>query len=376
MIYLDNAATTKLDEICLDVIKEFSINKFFNPSALYKPALDNKILINKAKENIKNLLNTNLDVIFTSSGTESNNMVFFTTLRKKSSNIVLSEIEHPSVREAALEMRNRGYDVRFVKVDNTGKVDEKDFLEKIDENTKLVSVMHVCNETGVINDIKKLNQLAKRKNKEIIFHSDATQAIGKIKIDLDDLGVDLYSFSFHKINGPKGIGVLLTRKNLVKPLLFGGGQENNLRPSTENIAYIFASEKILKNKIKNLDSNYNKLKDLELYTIEKLKNLNLEIIRNDQNIFSPYIISFFLKNIRGEIMLHALEEKEIYVGTGSACSSNKKESSYVKEALNKKGEESLSMLRISFSISTDKEEIDIFIKELEDSINILKEIYN
>lgn len=373
MIYLDNAATTVLDDLCLNQIVDYSKNKFFNPSALYKPSLQNKIEINKAKENIKKLLNTSHDVIFTSSGTESNNLAILTTIRRKTSNIVVSQIEHSSIREAALEMKNRGYDVRFVKVTNTGKIDEEDFLLKIDKNTELVSIMHVNNETGIINDIKKLNILAKKKNNNLIFHSDGTQAIGKINVDLDNLGIEMYSFSFHKINGPKGIGALITKKNLIKPLFFGGGQENGLRPSTENIAYIFAAEKILENKVKNLEKNFKYLKTIEEYTLSKLKKFDLEIIRDDNN-FSPYIISFFLKNIRGEIMLHALEEKEIYVATGSACSSNKKDSKYVKEALNKKGEYGLNMLRISFSPDTKKEEIDIFIKELYNSINFLKDI--
>lgn len=243
MIYFDNASTTRCSDESVQIITNYASKDYFNPSSAYKNAIEIKNDIENARKTILKSLRAADDskLIFTSSGTESDNLAIFGCRKSNKSRIIISASEHAAVYNSAMELRNRGFDVCLCPVDSMGVVDCNAFSQLVSEDTSLISIIHSSNETGGVNDIKTLCSIAKAANPKVIFHSDGVQAFGKIPVDVTSLGVDLYSVSGHKINAPKGIGALYVRKGLhINPILFGGGQENGLRSSTENVGGILA----------------------------------------------------------------------------------------------------------------------------------------
>lgn len=359
MIYLDNAATTKCSNKTLEIYRDFSQIDYFNPSSTYKQAVRIKSLINNCRDEILKTLKGEGKIIFTSSGTESNVTSLIGAKKKPGSKILISALEHSAIFETSLELKKRGFEVIVCPVDSSGKIILEKYIELLDKNISLISIIHVNNETGTINDIKKLVQLAKSVSNSIIFHSDGVQAVGKINVDLNDLGVDLYSFSAHKIGGAKGCGALFIKNNIiVNPILFGGGQEFNLRPSTENVAGIVSLKEAILEKQIHLEDNFAKIslisQDLFCY-LNSIEGINLI----STNWGSPYIVTFTSKYIRGEVMQHILENYDILIGTGSACSSNKK-TKRTASALGLTGKLAEGVIRLSFSCENTIEEINIF----------------
>ncbi len=322
MIFLDNASTTKIYDESLKEYVFQSEQNYFNASSLYKAGSDVLKQINKARETIIKLLGGSSfdNLIFTSGATESNNMAINGVLRKNMGKLVFSYAEHPAVFNVAKELEKQGYKVEFVKLTKDGIVDEKDYISKLD-GASFISIMHVCNETGAVNDIKNLVKLAKQKNKDIIFHCDGVQAFGKIPVNVYDLGVDLYTISSHKIHGPKGVGALYVRKGInLKPSVFGGGQEFGIRSGTENTCGILAFKKSAEIICKNLKSNYDKVLTLKQEFLKELTtNFNVKINSND--FCSPYIISFSIPKVKAETILHMAEQEGVLISNGSACSS-------------------------------------------------------
>lgn len=361
MVYLDNAGTTKVLTECMDVYLKYQTEEFFNPSAPYHNALVLSKEIKKAREDLIRCLHApDGKIIFTSSGSESNNLALFGSKKMHGSRIIVSKNEHPSVFETAMELKQKGYDVVFCEVDNTGRVDEKKFEELITENTSLVSIMHVNNETGCINDVKKLCRLAKSKNPKIIFHSDGVQAFGKIKVDLTDIGVDLYTISGHKIHAPKGVAGLYVKNGInLRPLIFGGGQEFGIRSSTENVGGILAFTYAAKTAIANIAENFTKIKYLREDLVKFFDET--ECVSIDSDFQSPYILCVAMKYVRGEVMLHSLEKYGIMIGTGSACSS-KKGVKKLPSILKLSAEYENGIIRISFSRFTCENDIEYFKK--------------
>ena len=364
MIFLDNASTTQVSEECAAIVKDYMLNSYFNPSAPYHPSVEISNQMNKWRESILRVLNGDGKFIFTSSGTESDNIALFGTKKPKCSKIIVSAAEHPAVYRCAEELKQRGYEVLYAEVDSGGRVIEDKFIQAIDDNTALVSIMHVNNETGAINDIKNLCKLAKEKNNRIIFHSDGVQAVGKIKFSINDLGVDLYSVSSHKIHAPKGCGGLFIRKGInLRPIIYGGGQEYNVRSSTENIPCIAGFSYSLQKAIEKIDEHLIQAKNCNKILRDELSKYSdqYRIISNEDA--SPYILSFALKFVRGEVMLHSLEKYGIYVGTGSACSNNKSERNRHK-FFNLPPEYEKGVIRVSLSHKTTVNEIYNFINYL------------
>lgn len=375
MIYLDTSATTPMYEEVLDIIKKYGVENYFNPSALYSKALCVKKEIKQAKEKILSLLRGNGDICFTASGTEADNMVMFGSKKFKDCKILVSNVEHSAIYQCAKRLQMQGIDVGFVKTDRFGIVDMDDFVSNLDENVALVSIMHVCNETGGINDIENLCKMTKKVAPKAIFHSDGVQAVGKININLAKLGVDLYSFSAHKFHGMKGVGGLYIKKGVViNPIILGGGQENGLRSATENVGGIISTAFALEKTLKNLDEQKN-FQILE-YLAKSIQEIQPKVIFNtDLQRSVSNILSFALPNTRAEVLVHMLEDNGYIVGTGSACSSSKA-TARIPTALGLPKEYFDGVIRVSIDNMTSMQDIENFVCEFKNQYSILNTFMN
>ena len=378
MIYLDNAATTALDEKCLDIIREYNVERFYNPSALYRKAMESANAIKQARNSIaKSLGVKGEEIIFTASGSEADNIALLCSVRAKSGKVIIGSSEHSAVYNTALELKVRGYDVVFAPCDKFGRTDVGKLEKLIDNTVVLISVMHVCNETGALNDLSAISKIIKAKAPRAIFHSDGVQAYGKIPVNLKSLGVDLYSIRGHKIHAPKGIGALYCRSGLyLRTFVFGGGQENNVRSATENLPSIVAFGYLAEKILPSLTDNYKKTKELRDYLYQKLTdNFENVKINTDLQHSSPYVFSFALNSARGEVLVHCLEDRGIIVGTGSACNSQKS-TKRIPAALGIEGDYAQGMLRVSFNENNTKDDIDAFIDALAQSLEELIKYQN
>lgn len=371
MIYLDNAATTKPSKTALEKADIFNSEKYFNPSALYSGGLNCAKEIKAARESIlKNLGTTNHEVIFTSCGSESDNMAVFCSVKRGV--FVTDKGEHAAIHKCFLELKNRGLKTEFIDLNNDGTVNTNKLYDYIKNNqVDFVSIVHVNNETGAINDINTIAKTIKSINKRIIFHSDGVQAYGKIPYRLSS-DVDLYSISAHKINALKGVGALIRKKGVnISPLILGGGQENGLRSGTENLFGVKVFEYAGQEKYLNLKDNYERIKKIKSNFIDSLDKNIFTIISSENS--SPYVLSISAVGLRGEVIMHSLEQKGIIVGNGSACSS-KNRFSRVIEACGYKNDVLDGVIRISFSSNTTEEETQIAVNELNNAAKKLKGI--
>ena len=357
MIYLDNAATTKPLVEAFERARVYAEEKFYNPSGLYNEgyALQGELKTARSALLSKVADENAFELVFTSCGTESDNQAIFSFARR--GNAVTTDGEHSAVAAAFTELKNRGVaEPRFAPLQKDGRVDVEKLLALIDEKTSFVSVMHVNNELGSINDINAIAKLVKQKNPRTIFHSDGVQAYGKIPFRLAK-EVDLYSLSAHKIGGLKGVGALIKRKSLVlPPYLIGGGQESGRRSGTENTFGIKQFEYAAEAKFAGLQKDFERL---SLYR-EKLWELLDKAVysRLSPKDGTPYILSVSAVGLRGEILLHMANDKGLIVGTGSACSSNAKSRySRVVLACGYDTKTADGVLRLSFSSETTEEEI-------------------
>lgn len=357
MIYLDNAATTKPNEESVRAAEKFILSEYYNPSALYAEGYNLHLEIKKARSNLLSLIadEEKYSLIFTSGGTEADNQAIF--CGGKRGNVVTTYGEHAAVFAAMSELKLRGTEVRFADLNADGSVNVEKLLSLVDENTSLVSVIHVNNETGAINDVNSIAEKVKLKSERTLFHSDGVQAFGKIPFKLSSF-VDLYSVSAHKIGGIKGCGALIKRKQtVIKPYIYGGGQEAGLRSGTENVFAIKCFEHAATSKYRNLKSDYEKVCRFNQILISKLNKSLFKVLSSDKA--SPYIVSVIADGLRGETVMHELNDKGLIVGTGSACSSNsKKRYSRVLLACGLKENMADGALRISFSAENTVQEIE------------------
>ena len=358
MIYLDNAATTQPCKEAFERATSYVTEKFYNPSALYKEGFALQGELKKARSVLLSKIadESVFELVFTSCGTESNNQAIFSFARR--GNAVTTAGEHSAVSAPFAELKARGIaEPRIAPLLPSGKVDVDKLLALIDDKTSFVSVMHVNNEMGAINDVNAIAKLVKAKNPRVIFHVDGVQAYGKLPFRLAK-EIDLYSVSAHKIGGLKGVGGLIKRKSLVLPAyLIGGGQESGRRSGTENtfgiMHFVFAAEK----KFATLREDYQRLC---VYREKLWEGLDKEIyVRLSNEECSPYILSISAIGLRGEVLLHMANDKGLIVGTGSACSSNAK-TRYSKVILACGYDEKTAdgVLRLSFSPNTTEEEVE------------------
>ena len=371
MIYLDNAATTKPSKNALEEAKIFNDEYFFNPSALYTGGVNSAREIKNSKDFILKTLNAfDHDVIFTSCGTESDNTAVFGFAKRGFA--VTDKGEHSAIHKSFLELKNRGVKTEFIDLNLDGSVSTEKLYEFLESNpTNFVSIMHVNNETGAINDINAIAKRVKQINPNTIFHSDGVQAYGKIPYAISK-DVDLYSISAHKINGLKGVGALIKRKKLVMPpYIIGGGQENGLRSGTENVFGIKVFEYSAKEKYEKISENFERLSKIKDYFIKNLDKSIFTILSGENS--SPYILSVATENLRGETIMHCLENKGVIVGNGSACSS-KTPFSRVIESCNVSKKLLNGVIRISFSTETTMEESINAVSIINQTVKELKEI--
>ena len=322
MIYFDNAATTRPNGECLKKAEKYLYNDYFNPSALYAEGYSVQLALREARKNIiENIADSErFDLLFTSCGTEADNTAIFGGAKR--GNVVTTAGEHSAVYACMSELKQRGTEVRLAALNADGSVNTDSLLSLVDEKTSLVSVIHVSNETGAVNDIARLAAAVKKKNKYTLFHSDGVQAYGKIPFRLT-CDIDMYSVSAHKIGGIKGCGALIKRKNLIiKPYIFGGGQENGLRSGTENVFGMKVFEYAAEARYAHIADDFKKAQALRALLKSRLdKSLFTEI--SGENC-SPYILTVGADGVRGETILHEANDNGLIIGTGSACASNEK----------------------------------------------------
>ncbi|WP_029450912.1 cysteine desulfurase family protein [Clostridium algidicarnis] len=375
-IYLDNSATTKpydeVTQILVSTMKEV----YGNPSSSHKLGVMAEKKLNEARDTISHTINCSKEeIIFTSGGSESNNLAIKGFV-KPGNHIITCATEHSSVSNTIKEMERQGVKVTYLSLDTEGKIDLEEIKNSINKDTVLVSLMHVNNETGIIQDLKSIGNIIKEKSHRAKFHVDSVQGFGKLKINVKECNIDLLSASGHKIHAPRGVGFLYIKNQLrPKPLIEGGGQEKGFRAGTENVASIVALALASKMMNDNIKENYIKVNSVKAYFIEKLKEFEGVRINSPlKDEFSPYILNVSFKDIKGEVLLHALEDDDIYVSTGSACSSKNSKESRILKALLVPNDYLEGAIRFSFSEFTTKDEIDYTLQVLKKSLGFLRRV--
>ena len=371
MVYLDYSATTPVERSVLDSFNKVSLDYIGNANSLHRLGMESHSLMEASTKQVADLLGVESEeVIFTSGASESNNLAIFGTVlnyKNRGKHIITTKLEHSSVLEPITYLQKKGYDVDYLNILENGKIDITDLKNKIRDDTILVSISHVNSEVGIIQDINEIGELLKNYPK-IIFHVDGTQAIGKIKVNLDN--IDLCSFSSHKIYGIKGVGTLIKKKNVeLTPIIHGGKSQTKYRSGTPSLALYVSHAKALKLALNDFENKYQHVLNLNKYLKKNLETIN-KVIINSNSECVPHIINISILGIKPETMLHALEEKDIFISTKTACSFDDSLSLSVYE-LTKNKELAKNSLRISLSYLTTKEEIDYFLKTLKDKIEEL-----
>lgn len=364
MLYFDNAATTKISKSSLDAYIEAS-ERFYNPSSLYAESGKTKNLIEECRNHVLKFLKAKpkSTIIFTGSATESNNAVLNSHITRKDKKYIFSAGEHSSIYETAKKYKEQGYNVEFIPLKSNGAINEEQLYKALDETVLFVSIIYVSNETGAINNIKQISNRIKDFNKNIIIHTDAVQALGKVDINLKELNVDYLTLSAHKINGPKGIGALyIAEPNKFKPFITGGGQEMSLRSGTENIPAICA----FKQAIQDLS-----IQDYSNHKQAIINNLKGDYVLVSNNECADNIISICFKGVRGETILHMLEAKGYLIGTGSACNSKAGHNRVLSNIVNKDYIE--GAIRISFGEDITVEDCTNLAIELSNAVKEYRE---
>lgn len=377
-IYLDNAATTKMNDKVFEEMIPYLKDNYGNPSSAYKIGRDNKEIIENARKEVAEILNASpSEIYFTSGGSEADNMALKGIALgniDKGKHIITSKIEHPAVLDTCKELEREGFEISYIGVNENGIVDLTELENKIRKDTILISIMLANNEIGTIQPIKKISKIAKKNN--ILFHTDSVQAVGNIKIDVQDMNIDALSLSAHKFYGPKGIGVLYLRDGIkFRKYLNGGHQERNRRAGTENVAGIVGLSKAMSLSYENLEENNKRIIELRNYFINEIKkNIKKIKINGDLENRLPGNINVSFEFVEADNMLHELDKRGIYISTGSACTTGSIESSHVLRAIGLSDGMAHATIRISIGKYNTKEEIDYAIKCIVEIVNNLRKL--
>ena len=375
IIYLDNASTSKVNPEVLESFNQITNKYFANPSSIHLLGQESHRLLEKSREQILSLLNLkHHEVIFTSGATEANNLAikgYVLANNGRGNHIITTEVEHPSVLATIKSLVNHGYQITVLPVNEKGVIEVNSLKAAIQDNTILVSVMAVNNETGAINPIKEISNLLKDYPK-IAFHVDMTQAIGKIDIPLEN--IDMFSFSGHKIHGLLGSGALIKEKKIVlEPINHGGGQENNYRSGTNTLALSATLAKALRLAINKQKENYQKVSSLRDYLISYLKDNPDKYNLNSFDYNNPYIVNFSLLEHKASVVVEALSNKGIMVSSLSACHSKNEDYSYVVYAMNHNMKLAHNTIRVSFSYENNVDDVNALIRGLKQIVKEIKQ---
>jgi len=369
MIYFDNNATTPIDPAVFEAMQPFLTTFYGNPSSLHRHGRVVKTAIEQARQQVAKLVNVEADqVVFTSGGTEANNLCISAAVCSGKKHILMAATEHPSVIEQVRDLSTHGFMFDELTVDHNGLIFEDGLEVSVRPETGLISIMHSNNETGVIQNISKLASWANKKG--IVFHTDAVQSVGKIGIDFNTLKVNLMSLSGHKINAPKGVGAVIhDKKTALSPLLHGGGQETGLRPGTENVAAIVGFGKAAELAQQGLEQRSEQLVTLQAALEEGLRGVNGLTVVGANTARLPNTSQILMEQVDGEMLLMQLDQKGVAISSGSACSSNSKKPSAVLKAMGYSDALALSAVRVSLGHQNTQQEVLDFISVLKSILN-------
>lgn len=374
MIYLDNSATTRPFDEVIDKMSTCMREEYFNPSAVYAPAMLAGRILTETREAIASQLGGRVKVVFTSGGTEADNLALLGTaraLRGRKGHFITTKVEHPAILETAAELERLGHSVTYIGVDEEGTVDVDALVDAVREDTALVSVMQVNNEVGAVMPIEEISRRVKEKNPRTLIHVDGVQGFMRVPMHMNRMGVDLYSLSGHKIHGPKGIGAL-AMSDRARPLCiaFGGGQENGLRSGTENVPGIAGLGQAVR-AFARLDDPASDMMELKMRLRDGILQAVPDAKANGPTGGAPHILNVTFP-VKGEVLLHALEGAGILCSTGSACASHKKSASHVLTAMGVPDKEIDGALRFSLCPMNTPEEIDETVAQIRKSVEMLR----
>lgn len=376
--YFDNSATTKVLDCVKDAVVDAMCVNYGNAAAKHRKGVEAENLIREAKKAIADTLKVQeKEILFTSGGTESNNTALIGTAlanRRAGKHLITTGVEHPSIYNTMSFLEEMGFEVTYLPVDHLGHISLEDLEKAIREDTILVSVMYVNNEVGAVEPIEAISQCIKKKNPKTLFHVDAIQAYGKYKIRPKKQGIDLLSVSGHKIHAPKGVGFLYIRDGVkIRPILFGGGQQKGMRSGTENVPGCVGLGVAAREAYKDFDARIEMLYTLREHLIAGLKPLGgVTINGSEDRTNAPQIVSASFEGVRSEVLLHALEDKGVYVSSGSACSSNHPGISGTLKGIGVKKELLDSTIRFSLGDLNTEEEVDYAIGVLGELLPVLR----
>ena len=377
-VYFDNSASTKVSEKAIEIMLKTMRDDYANTSGKHIKGVEAESYVKDAADIIAKTLKVKKgEIIFTSGGTESNNMALIggaMSRKRYGKHIIISGIEHPAVYRPAEFLTEQGFELSVLPVNSEGQVDLELLKSTIRDDTVLVSVMYVNNEIGAIEPVEEISKIVKAKNKDILFHVDAIQAYTKLRINPKSQGIDMLSASGHKFHGPKGVGFLYIDSNVkINPIIFGGGHQRGMRSGTLNTTGIAGMGVAAKEAYDNFDERINKISDLKYYLMDELEKTEGAILNTGRGEnFAPQVISVSFEDIRAEVLLHALEDRGIYVSSGSACSSNHPGISGTLKAIGVRDNLLDATIRISLSELNNKEEADYFIKNLKELLPLLR----
>ena len=377
-VYFDNSASTKVSEKAIEIMLKTMRDDYANTSGKHIKGVEAESYVKDAADIIAKTLKVKKgEIIFTSGGTESNNMALIggaMSRKRYGKHIIISGIEHPAVYRPAEFLTEQGFELSVLPVNGEGQVDLELLKSAIRDDTVLVSVMYVNNEIGAIEPVEEISKIVKAKNKDILFHVDAIQAYTKLRINPKSQGIDMLSASGHKFHGPKGVGFLYIDSNVkINPIIFGGGHQRGMRSGTLNTTGIAGMGVAAKEAYDNFDERINKISDLKYYLMDELEKTEGAILNTGRGEnFAPQVISVSFEDIRAEVLLHALEDRGIYVSSGSACSSNHPCISGTLKAIGVRENLLDATIRISLSELNNKEEADYFIKNLKELLPLLR----
>lgn len=378
-IYLDYAATTPPLQEVADVVAQTMISSYGNPSSLHKKGIEAEKKLKESTTYFAQILGCKEEeIIYTSGGTESNNMAIIGTAmayKRTAPKLITTTIEHPSVGDVFTYLETQGFEVLRLGVDEKGYIDYDQLSEALDEQTALVSIMHVNNEVGTIQDLERIGKLIKTKSPKTLFHVDAIQGFCKLPIHVKAMHIDLLSISGHKFYGPRGVGMLYkTKEARLIPTLYGGGQQKGVRSGTENVPGIMGMYVAARWCQQNLTAQKEHLYSMKKYMWEQINNKIEDVKCNGPSIEegAPHILNVSFKNIKAEVLLHALEQYHIYVSSGSACSSNKVTTSKTLRSIGNTDENLDNAIRFSFGHQTTKEAIETAVEVLQKQVTLLR----